>query len=116
MAASLTDILTSLQNGVQAINNLATAWTRGQGNLTSIVITAQTLVTSRPCYLVSFNVIVAGAAGTINNAASTSASATTNAICATPATVGIYPVGSVCNAGIVANPGSGQSVVVTYYQ
>jgi len=112
--SSLDTIATIQKNGVIAINGLAQTNARGLGTTTSSVITSGTLVLSGAGYLVRYSILVAGSAGTINNAASTSASAPGNALCVTQATVGIYNVGIPFTNGLVVNPGSGQSVVVVY--
>jgi len=114
MAASLDDILTTQKNGVIAINGTAQANLRALGTITSSVITTNTLVLSGAGYLVRYSILVAGAAGTINNANSTASSSSTNALCVTQATVGIFNVGMPFTNGLVVNPGAGQSVAVVY--
>jgi hypothetical protein len=115
MSASLGDILTTQKNGVVALNNISQSNIRGQGAVTSATVTASTVVFSGKGYLVNFAVVVAGSAsGLINNASSTVAPAATNALCATPNTVGIYPVGMVFTNGLTIVPGTGQSINVTY--
>ncbi len=119
--ASDADFLTTHKNGVIAINANTTALNAQAtqtsyfaGNFTSSALSAQTLVATGSGYLVRFSVVVAGAEGTINNAASTGGVASSNAIAVTPATVGIYSVGSRFTNGLVVTPGAGQTVVVTY--
>ncbi len=112
--ASLDDVVTVQKNGVIAINNLAQTNNRMLGTTTTSVITANTLVIAGAGYLVRYSVLVAGAAGTINNANSVVNSSSSNALCATQATVGIFNVGMPFTNGLVVNPGIGQSVAVTY--
>lgn len=113
--ASLDDILTTQKNGVVGVNGLNQTMRRAQGTNTSATVTSQTLITATKGYLVNFSVVVAGTtAGTINNAATTAASAAANAICATPTTLGVYSCGAVFSNGLVINPGTGQSINVTY--
>jgi hypothetical protein len=115
MAASLDDILTTQKNGVVAINLYSSAILRGQGSSTSATVTGATLVIAGRGYLVNYSVVVAGsAAGGIYNASSTGATAAANQLCATSTTVGIYPVGQVFTNGLVIEPGTGQSINVTY--
>ena len=115
MTASLSDILTTQKNGVVAVNNLAQSNLRGQGTVTSATVTGSTIVFNGTGYLVKYTVVVAGSAsGLINNASSTISPAATNALCATPNTVGIYPVGMVFTNGLTVVPGTGQSINVTY--
>jgi hypothetical protein len=114
MPASLDDILTAQKNGVVAINNLAQTTIRSIGTQTSLTVTATTVIFTGAGYLVNFSVVVAGsAAGTIYNATNTSPNAS-NALCATPTTVGVYAAGQVFNSGLVIEPGTGQSINVTY--
>jgi len=115
MPASLDDILTAQKNGVVAINGLAQATTRSLGTQTSVTVTAATLIYVGKGYLVNFSVVVAGTtAGTISNTGAISTVAAANALCTTPATVGIVKVGQVFSTGLVVTPGTGQSVNVTY--
>lgn len=115
MPASLDDVLTTQKNGVVGINGVTQILRRAQGTNTSSTVTSQTLVINGRGYLVNFCVVVAGsAAGTINNSSSTAGAAAGNALCSTPATVGMYPCGFVFNNGLVISPGTGQSINVTY--
>lgn len=119
--ASDADFLTTGKNGVVAINANTAALTAQTtltgylaGQYTSTAHNAAAVIATSSGYLVSFSIIVAGAAGTINNTTTTGGAAAGNAICATPATVGIYPVGARFSSGLVVTPGAGQTVVVTY--
>lgn len=115
MPASLDDILTAQKNGVVAINNLSTTFTRGQGSTTSLTVTSNTLVVTGRGYLVSFSIVVAGSAnGAIYNAQTIALATADTALCATPLTVGVYQAGLVFTNGLVIKPGTGQSINVTY--
>jgi hypothetical protein len=112
--ASLDDILTAQKNGVVAINNVALTNQRGLGTTTSLTVTAETVIYVGKGYLVNFSVVVAGsAAGKISNSSAGSPAANT-ALCAVPATVGVYKTGQVFTNGLVVTPGTGQSINVTY--
>jgi hypothetical protein len=114
--ATLDDILSAQKNGVIAINNVATLNRRNQGNATSLTVTGNTLVVTGAGYLCRYAVVVAGSgAGTINDANTVANASSSNALCATIATVGVYEVGAVFNSGLVIKPGSGQSINITYY-
>jgi len=114
MPASLDDILTAQKNGVVAINNLAQTTIRSVGTQTSLTVTAATVVFTGAGYLVNFSVVVAGsAAGTIYDGNTTSPAAP-DALCVTPATVGVIKTGQVFTSGLVVVPGTGQSINVTY--
>ncbi|MDE2471884.1 MAG: hypothetical protein KGL35_24950 [Bradyrhizobium sp.] len=81
---------------------------------TTLNITVATLIKAAPGMLVSFSVNVAGAAGTINDAATVGAAAAANAICATPAAVEAVFFPAKFQNGLVVVPGAGQTVTVTW--
>lgn len=123
--SSLVTVVTVAQNLVNAVAQLTQAITRAQGTNTSATVTAATLVVTGSGRLVSFSVVVPGAAGTINDAATVAAAAASNALCWTPdfpgssadspiVPAGVFPVGMIFLNGLVVQPGSGQSVAVTY--
>ena len=114
MTASLSDILTTQKNGVVGINGISQASLRSLGTITSQTVTAETVIFTGGGYLVNFSVVVAGStAGKISNASATSPAANT-AMCAIPATIGVFKTGQVFTAGLVVTPGTGQSINVTY--
>jgi hypothetical protein len=112
--ASQDDMLTTQKNGVLATNSVVSVIRRAQGQYTSQTVTAATLIATGEGFLVNFSVVVAGAAGLINNFNSVTSPPAAGALAATPATVGIYPAGMVFTSGLVVVPGAGQSVNVTY--
>ena len=114
MTASLSDILTAQKNGVVAINGVAQTNLRSLGTVTSQTVTTATVIFVGQGYLVNFSVIVAGAAGVIYDFNSTSSPPAADALCATPATVGVFKTGQVFTTGLVVVPGAGQSINVTY--
>lgn len=81
---------------------------------TTLNITAATLIKKGPGSLVSFSITVAGAAGTINDAATTGAAAAANAICATPAVVEAVFLPFTFQNGLVVVPGAAQTVTVCW--
>jgi hypothetical protein len=84
--------------------------------MVTLNITTATALKGQAGSVFSFAVLVAGAAGTINDCATTGAAAAGNAICAMPATVtqGFVPVGVKTTAGIVVAPGAAQVVAVSW--
>ena len=115
--ADITDILSTLKNIVVGINALNTTWSdiaNAGGTSTSALLTATTLVAPGAGRLVRLSVTVAGAAGTVNDAAAIGSAASSNAICAIPATVGVHEIGVYYTKGLVVVPGAGQSVNVTW--
>jgi hypothetical protein len=84
--------------------------------MVTLNITTATALKAQPGTVFSFAVLVAGAAGTINDCATTGAAAAANAICAMPATVtqGFVPVNVKTTLGIVVTPGAAQVVAVSW--
>lgn len=115
--ASLDDILTTQKNGVVALNNVFQALSILNPTTTSSTVTSSTLIIAGKGRLISFSVVVAGSAnGTIYNAGTPTGGAASNALVATPTTVGVYAVNMIFNDGLVVAPGTGQSINVTYSQ
>lgn len=81
-------------------------------------ITSATVLKTSSGTVKAVVVLVAGAAGTLNDCTATGAAAASNAVAATPAVVGntvfSWPnsVGIPCASGIVAAPGAGQTIGV----
>ena len=118
--ATLDDILTTLKNGVIAINNLSQATQKyNPGQYTSSVITSvsgSTLVTTGAGRLIYVTVLVRGTGdGFCYNAANIATATSSVAIGVCPyAASGTYLVNSIFTSGLVVSPGAGQSVCVTY--
>lgn len=113
--ASLDDILTTQKNGVVAINALNNITLGNVGTITSMTVTATTLIFVGSGRLVNFSIVVSGSgSGLIHNASSVAAASASNALCATPNTLGVYASGQVFTNGLVIDPGAGQSINVTY--
>ena len=111
--ASLTDILTTAQNLVRAINDISLTYQLVQGVLVLNNVSAATVVATGQGRLVRISVITAGTtAGTAYDA--TRAAATTDPILTIPNTVGVIEVNCPTNNGIVILPGTGQVVTVIY--
>ncbi len=110
--AALSDILSTAQNIAQAINGVAQMYLNVQGSKNTPAITAATLVKGGAGRVASVSVLVAGAAGSVYDAAS--ASATTGKIFVIPATVGVFVVNFPISFGLVVAPGAGQTVSVSY--
>jgi hypothetical protein len=80
----------------------------------SLDITTVTVVKSSPGRLCRVSVLVAGAAGAVYDATSTSGNTAADEVWVIPATVGIYTLNWPCLAGIVVSPGASQVVSVSY--
>lgn len=115
--ATIDDILTTQKNGVVAINNLSQIFkSYNEGEATSQTVTSSTLITVGGGRLISVTVVIAGSAdGFVYNASTIAGIDATNALCASPfAAVGTYTVGAKFTNGLVVEPGTGQSINVTY--
>ena len=87
----------------------------GIGNAASLNITASRVVKSTAGRVGKVTVIVAGStAGSINDSTTTAGANTANTVFVIPNTVGIYSVDWPCANGIVAVPGTGQTIAVSY--
>jgi len=113
--ATLDDVVTVQKNGVIGLNNLSSTVAYVAGEQTSATVTGSTLIVAGAGRLVSVSVVVAGSAsGLVYNAATTALAAASNALVATPTTLGVYQVGQHFTNGLVVSPGTGQSINVTY--
>jgi hypothetical protein len=77
-------------------------------------ISAATVVKASAGRLFKISVIVAGAAGTVNDVATTGGAAIGNQISVIPAANGVFDFNWPCATGIVIVPGAGQVVAVTW--
>ena len=115
--ATLDDVVTTQKNGVIAINAISRLNAYLSGQITSSVITSQSLVIAGSGRLVSYSIVVKGTtAATMYNASSVSAIADSNVLLVTTDTqeVGVYQAGLNFSSGLVVEPGDGQSINVTY--
>jgi len=111
--ASLPDILTSAQNLVNAVNNVATTYLNVQGAKNAAALTTATLVKSSPGRVAVVSILTAGSAvGAIYDA--NALGVTTGKIYTIPMTVGVVIVNLPTSYGIVVAPGSGQVVTISY--
>ncbi len=115
--ASLSDILTAIQNGVKAVGAVATnqSYLDVQG-VKTVTLTSTTLVKTGPGRLVNVSIIVGAAAGVAYDTNSVTSIATGNRIFIIPtsATNGIINVNLPFSNGLVVNPGAGQTIAVSY--
>jgi hypothetical protein len=84
------------------------------GTLNKLWISVPTVVKAQPGMIGTVDVQVAGAAGSINDAATTAAANTSNQVAVIPATVGPVVLRFPCLTGITVVPGAGQVVSVSY--
>lgn len=77
-------------------------------------ITAATVLKAAPGRLYKLVVIVAGAAGTVNDCLTTGAAAAANELCVLPAVVGPVEMNVAFLTGLVVVPGAGQTVAAYF--
>lgn len=77
-------------------------------------ITAATVLKVGPGRVLKIQVLVAGAAGTVNDCATTGAAAAANELAAIPAVVGAVDLNVAFQTGLVVVPGAGQTLVAYY--
>lgn len=112
--AGLNDILTALQNGVQAVNAYTNSLNFHAGQSMSAEIAAATVVKGSSGWCANISVVVAGSAVGYVYDSNTTASISGKRIFTIPMTVGTYTINLPTNNGIVVVPGSGQTVSLGY--
>jgi hypothetical protein len=86
----------------------------GSSTRTFFNITANTLVKATPGRVAKISVIVAGAAGSVHDAATIGAAGATNNLGVIPAVIGLYTFDMHVSNGIVVKPGAGQTLAISY--
>lgn len=113
MSTSLSDLLTSSQNIVKAINNATETYAKINGRQIAAGINAATVVSTAAGRLATLSIVTGGTvAGVIYDATSTTD--TTSPLYAIPTTPGIVYINLPVTKGIVVAPGTGQVVTVGY--
>lgn len=111
--SSLTDILTTAQNIVTAITGLGQTYLSVQGKTNVADITAVNLVKNSAGRVCQVTVTVAGSApGSIYD--TTNTGAPSRKLYTIPNTIGSYTVNMPAQYGIVALPGTGQTITISY--
>lgn len=112
--ASLSDILTAIQNLVVAVNNAALAYRQVNGISTTEAITVPTVIKTTPGRVASVSILVAGSApGTIYDASQLNI--TTAPLFVIPNFVGVASINLPTDTGILVVPGGGgQSLTVSW--
>ncbi len=113
---NLTDVLTTLQNLVQATSTIGNELIKINATQTTGQISANTLVQSGLVRILGLSVSTAGAAGTFHDAATIAAADSTNVIYTVAATAGYFPFfpAMLTMNGLVYKPGAGQKVTIYY--
>ena len=110
---SYSDIMTTLQNVVKAVNSASIVYQSVQGSQNRAAMTAATLVKATTGRLAVVIVTTTSTnTGTVYDSSATGV--TTTPIYTIPATVGVYVVNMPVSFGILVVPGSGQTVTVSY--
>ena len=76
-------------------------------------ITGLTALRTSAAWVQQINVLTAGAAGAIYDAAATGTATAGRQIAVIPATIGMFPLNFPCTSGVVVAPGAGQSLAIT---
>jgi hypothetical protein len=76
-------------------------------------VSAATVMRTGPARVGLVNVITAGTAGAVYDAAATGAATSGRLVLTIPATVGIYTANWPCNQGVVVAPGAAQVLNIT---
>jgi hypothetical protein len=115
MPASLDDILTAQKNGVIALNAIQQALASEVATVTTAVATSSTFVVAGKGRLLRVSILVAGSTtGFVHNSATPTGGAASNALVACPNTIGVYEANVVFSAGLLIEPGTSQSISITY--
>lgn len=112
--ASLSDILTSVQQGVQAFNGFTLELAKRSPPFTSGQLAADTLVQTGFVRVLGVSVVDGGAAGALHDVAMLANAASTNQVYEVPTTEGYIPVNMVFKDGLVYKPGAGQIIAIFY--
>jgi|SRR6185437_15236539 len=88
--------------------------TASGGVSSALYVSGTHVIKASPGRVIRVNVLVAGAAGTINDCATTAAVATANEVAVIPATVGPIDLEFPCLTGITVAPGAAQVISVSY--
>lgn len=113
--ASLSDMLSTVKNLVEATNTLAKAANGLIPQFTSGRLAANTQIQSGFIRVTGISVLAAGAAGALHDAATLAAAvAGTNDIFVVPATVGFTATNMVFANGLVYKPGAAQVATIFY--
>ncbi len=119
--ANIDDVVTTMKNGVVAINALTAAleqfrviYSSAVGNNTFLGASEDSLVYAGSGRLVNVIVSVAAAGGTIHDAGSVSAANASNVIFPIPSTTGLTVVNVPFIDGLVIKPAATSTVSVSY--
>ena len=113
--ASLSDVLTALQNGVVAMGDVANQLRASVPLATSDTVTTASLVVAGKGRLFGYSVVIVGTTeGKISDCGTVGAVAAANALSTVLKPTGWYPLDMVFDDGLVVTPGTGMSVNVTY--
>jgi hypothetical protein len=112
--ASLTDILTAIQDLVTAWNNVGNILAKQTASSTSEQLSASTLVQTGFVRVKGISVTTAGAVGTLNDASTLADAASGNVAYVVAAATGYVPLDLVFEDGLVYQPGAAQVATIFY--
>jgi len=111
---SVTDIVTSLQNAVQAANTIANALSAQVPSNPSGQLSVDTLIVPGFVRVTGVSVVVAGATGGLYDASSIATASATAQVFPVPAVAGFQAVNMVFANGLVYKPGAAQKAAFFY--
>lgn len=112
--ASLSDILTSMQNGVNAMNAFVSAVSKDIPTDTSGQLAADTLVQTGFVRVLGVSIVAGGAAGSLADAATLALAVGGTEVYTTETTPGYFATNMVFKNGLVCLVGAGQTVAIFY--
>jgi len=111
--ASLSDILTAAKNLVTSVNQLGQTYLKINGVARSATLTTTTLVSSGQGRIASVSISVAGSSACVIYDSNNPSSLTSKLAAVTNA-IGVTVINMPYNNGLVIDPGTGMTVVVSY--
>jgi hypothetical protein len=112
--SSLSDILTTMQNGVTAVNALTTATAQSVPASTSGQLAADKLVQIGFVRVLGVSIVAGGAVGGLYDAASVALATSGTQVYVTDTVEGFFPMNMIFKDGLVYKPGAAQAVVIFY--
>lgn len=112
--ASLSDILTSVQQGVNAFNGFVSELAKSSPSFTSGQVSADALIQTGFVRVLGVSVVDGGAVGALHDAAALADADADNQVYVVDTTEGFFKTNMVFKNGLVYKPGSGQIAAFFY--
>lgn len=112
--AELDQVDNTFLTAVQVLSDLVNATLKQVPSDSSGRVAATKVIQTGFVRVLGIDVVVAGAAGALHDAATTASAGSANKIHVVPATLGFYPVNLVFPTGLTYIPGASQEVAIMY--